>query len=980
MRDNDVELLTVDVIDDDTVQEERPSQEETANVDEDIPPLEYARYYGLTNDYLAERPLDPAHPPSPSISVFEGVDTENAWTLELLQGFSTRECLTIDKDTAAFLRDVLTAPHMTEDVEAEAGRAKISNLKYELPLLRSDNEWDLRHFGTIDPADLSRIKLPRQQVNDEKDEGLSWPKKHLNLPTQYDARANAEKLEIPVGTLPYLQGALSDPYTPADELDLIAEEIKYQRNPALEPVTPPLLPLTPPHTPFIPSSPTGRLELLSDRTDPAVAELQTLEDAMMKQDAILPHHGMKEGTEDPMLIESDDIGQTYSPLRSIAELPSSSPLKRKFADLKVEGPLTPPTTLPSPAKKAKSASFSEMLHECIPDLPLAHADDADTPDSPGSFKAFFNEVIEPIAGKANRELEQEQLQEVDTTKRVDVPIMDFFLPKAPWLEYARQPHGKHRESDSELDAQKKLLARVKREDLQLMQPWHGISKIERALPWSPFPPQLGKVALDEKIDDDGALSPLISGVHMDGEIVESDALIWKPEGLRILNDTNDSDDELEPSSFVEAEDMQTLVKKRRFEMDEAVEALDSRTGSKHKPSAGESHTQRGAEAPTLRPRTGKATVEKILPPSDQKSNSGLLFGGFSASTALSNFIEIHSAVAKKPKITHDLPSRPKSGAKHEVQQADTVSAASVAPRSTPLQQQGIPPSPIPSPAILTNLQPCHFVASTTLLKLRHLLHHIEELYPAAILIERDFGTQSVGNAPPAEADLLCSPATAVLMTTLQKAKQRALPGQAAQSAGGLRERIAHVSERYERVLVLVSEDAGKPETAAEKRGAAAELRALDERDCEALASLAAFAAALSGDVSVLYVAGGEEKLARWTIGIMARFGVPGLELLQEETLWELFLRRAGLNAFAAQVVLAELKKPASTPPPQAHSSSVESTPSSNDGDFGVAAFVKMSADERMRRFEGLLGGRRVLRRVSGALDQRWVSASDGYVM
>lgn len=229
MRDNDVELLLIDVVEDDTIQEERPSQEETASADEDIPPLEYARYYGLTNDYQAEQPLDPAHPPSPTIFIFGDVDCEDVWTSELLQEFSTRECLTIDKDTAALLRDVLSAPQMTEDVGAEAGRFRISDLRQELPILRSDNEWDLRHFGKIDPADLNRFKLPQEETDDEKDEGLSWLKKHLNLPAQFDARANAEKLEVPADTLPFLQAALSDPYALADESDLIAEEIRYQR-------------------------------------------------------------------------------------------------------------------------------------------------------------------------------------------------------------------------------------------------------------------------------------------------------------------------------------------------------------------------------------------------------------------------------------------------------------------------------------------------------------------------------------------------------------------------------------------------------------------------------------------------------------------------------------------------------------------------------------------------------------------------------
>ncbi len=344
---------------------------------------------------------------------------------------------------------------------------------------------------------------------------------------------------------------------------------------------------------------------MSDRTDPAVAELQALDEALERQNAVRPGNAMKEGTENPMLTESDDIGQVYSPLRSIAEPHSSSPLKRKFTDLKVEGPLTPPTTLSSPAKKAKSVSFPEMLHECIPDRPLTYAADADISDSPESFETFFNKVVAPIAENADREVEQEQLQEVDTTKRVDVPVIDLALPKPPWLKYARQPQGKHRQRGSELDAQKELLTRVKQESLLLMQQWHGVSKIERTLPWSPFPPQLGRVALDEKIDDDAALSRLLSGIHMDGEIVESDALIWKPEGLRILNDLDDSDDELELAVFEEADDMQALIKKRRFEMDDVAELPETQTASNAEPPGSKSGPHHGTEVPILASNSGK---------------------------------------------------------------------------------------------------------------------------------------------------------------------------------------------------------------------------------------------------------------------------------------------------------------------------------------------------------------------------------------
>lgn len=48
------------------------------------------------------------------------------------------------------------------------------------------------------------------------------------------------------------------------------------------------------------------------------------------------------------------------------------------------------------------------------------------------------------------------------------------------------------------------------------------------------------------------------------------------------------------------------------------------------------------------------------------------------------------------------------------------------------------------------------------------------------------------------------------------------------------------------------------------------------------------------------------------------------------------------------------------------------------GDFGIRAFVRMLPEERVRRFEGLLGGRRVLQRVNRALEMEWLSAVNGF--
>lgn len=74
-----------------------------------------------------------------------------------------------------------------------------------------------------------------------------------------------------------------------------------------------------------------------------------------------------------------------------------------------------------------------------------------------------------------------------------------------------------------------------------------------------------------------------------------------------------------------------------------------------------------------------------------------------------------------------------------------------------------------------------------------------------------------------------------------------------------------------------------------------------------------------------------------------------------------------MNAFAAQIVLAELK----APDEGQEEEKGEDGRQSKQADFGLTKFVKMDTGKRLRMFERLLGGRKVLLKVSNNLDARW---------
>lgn len=203
-----------------------------------------------------------------------------------------------------------------------------------------------------------------------------------------------------------------------------------------------------------------------------------------------------------------------------------------------------------------------------------------------------------------------------------------------------------------------------------------------------------------------------------------------------------------------------------------------------------------------------------------------------------------------------------------------------------------------------------------------------------------------------EADIILSPSTGLILTTLRRIKQRSLPGQSAHSA--IRDRIRRAAPRYERLLIVVSHESSQA------------FDHLGDEDGEAIADFTAFCSSVQEECRIIMVPEMEEDIAQWVVALMAKYGLheSHIRLLQGETLWEVFLRRAGMNAFAAQAILGELK------PPE-NGASGSNARSHALGRFGLSAFIKMSLRERLTRFKPILGGDGVLTRVSTVLDSRW---------
>ncbi|KAF1936475.1 hypothetical protein EJ02DRAFT_413939 [Clathrospora elynae] len=951
---------------------------EPALEEEEPSVLEYARSHGACVDYTTER-LRISDVNLPSNDTFDRDiwDPSDASITNAISGL-TKERLEVNMDAALLLKAIHSfqeAP--AKDYLAAEKRKWMLSLKQELPVIRSDYQLDLLNFGSAAMPDFKNLRIPNEITNEENDEGFEWPSKYSAYPAQCDEQAKAEKLAVSRDVLVHLQTSIRDTYTPDDSESIKAETLN----------------------PYVPSSPANRLPLASDSSDSVFAEAKALERHIMAADLL---ERRSSDSSDSMLLDIT-YQPHFSPLFENRTLPI---LKRRAEDLKVEGPLTPPMFSTSPMKKLKSVSFAETLHEYIPHVPWDRNEFGDDNCSANVHFDQFFEHIEPLAEQARRKVENEQLSGADTTARVDVPDVDFSLPMAPWNEYSQRKGGNHRPDDTKLDAQMKFLLKMKREDFKTATSWHGISALERELPWGISTTKVSTVNLEEKLHGESEMNRILSEATT-GNIATSSAQLWKREGLRIL-DEDDVEEELEPEPEEDEErrHMEVLVRKRKLEMEEEAAEKQRCTISQQSP-----RTQ--IQSPRERHEShhwGEGTPIQYAPPiarsktfdpnrqrpqasvSQQKSlhvlndtGDGLMFGSFSATTALHKFMETRGKPAEpvsagmSKELPPDRVSRPRT---HTLPVRSRESSAVAAQHSSAQLQSTVstkeqPQISLPKlPDVPKTLAPCSFIVSSALLRQRSLMKQVEQLYPGAELMYRDYG---LPHAPAKEADILLSPSTGLIFTSLQQVKQRALPGHPDRSP--VEERMKALQLRYERLIFMVSEGLSR---GMEQLGSS---RPDDARDKEVLAQFESFAAQLEGEVLIKYIRGGERALACSTVAEMANYGLPhgstdigDVKPLPVETSWEVFLRRVGLNPFAAQVIVAQLKTPFDVQLPILSSSPASSGVPGAVSVFGLTAFLTMSEEKRIRFFQALMGGSRILRRVSMALDQEWVSAAHGFRM
>ncbi|KAH8678652.1 hypothetical protein BGZ60DRAFT_525397 [Tricladium varicosporioides] len=939
--------------------------------DEDLTPHEYALLNCLAQDHLSD-PAALEH----ILTLQKYLSNDDAfWNdihlpqLDLGSEYQVEERLTLTQDAAKILQmvsggitqdeiDIITFPMLSSK--------DVASMKIELPLLKTDHETDCRKFVRWEGFEIKvqDIKLPLEVVDEAKGEGLSIPESYFQLSGKLMENLTKEKIEVSKEGILFLQSVIKDNLSHVSYDELLIKELKYKRNSALEQVTPHLLPMSPPPEPYqpSPSSSAYQLPLLPDSEFDRIfqRDLEAVERSIFEQDLPTPLRqtavGAKEkegGTSSDTLVGDGTmkLADIYSPAASYMD--NSTPRKPvervKLEDLKVEGPLTPSMSI-SP----KHVRFDEIIEEIglgvfslpiWPDSAPPNSDEVDT---------FFRDAFGEAAERATMQIEHESLIAADTTGRVEVRVLPDYKPEPPW-KLLRDANCLIKLEGLQKEMMNKFIS-------PSVSPWPGAFR-NKEYRWHPFPHNIAKAAVEQLEQEDSGLDheSWKAFVYPEGmdEMIDNSRLCWSP-GLKFFHIDKDEDEVVEPAEWHKGEpqNLSYLVKKRKMELEEERE--EEQVVQKQARVAQPARHITSLVKVNTPKQTNFISGIKTTQPDFSRQPDSLLGGAFSAGNLLGNYMELHG---KKPKVVDSGQFPAKSPLEKLQALPQQIYSTTIADRAQlPIRNSPTPKPPkLPTPKISDPQASSTIIISSPLLKQRALIRHLENLLLNLTLVERDFNAHNVTTWLPgsvtrspitssldSEADFIISPSTGVILTTLQKMKQKPLPGQKTKVA--IRDRLEKVSLRYDKLIVLITE--GRKDESAD---------GLAESDCLALAEFFGFVAGLPATVIVHFVAGGEETLAKWLASIVMQYRpVKEIKLLSEETYWELFLRRAGMNTFAAQAVIAELRAPRG----------VDRLGATKTETFGLSTFVEMAAEQRSVQF-GDLVGRRIVERVSVAIDGRW---------
>lgn len=709
---------------------------------------------------------------------------------------------------------------------------------------------------------------------------------------------------------------------------------------------------------FVPSSPALELELLSDKTDPLIPSRKQLDVEISRGDQItIDDCGDADAKKVKDLIEIAQQGPKLpEPIPALSKEVDRSATERPTRELKLEPPLLPLEHTPSPTFRGDD--FAGFLEQAVPFCLL------DNLKVNKSEDLLSDEELGRLAGEAlekvNAAIANEQIDNIEVIGRVSVPILDRVDIRPPW------------KSDSGMACLNDITEL--RSDVMNRQ-WQAGDDLDRRLRWAPFtkrPPEV--------YDDDDSISgseELISTLlKPPKDPIESKDILRKPKKLQILSNAVDSEEEKL------AEDADLAAELRAV-------GLKARRLSKHcSPGLAENIQNRIKEPYPL-----KRHARQLSAGNGDEANTadlGMLQSAQSSTAkALSTFLQTRSRKYRRL----DSNSSP-FFAKHppETPQKESSTLAEVQVPATPMPITKA--TATPSPAAYSSPPRISLSATRTLIvdiallnMYSSLINRLETVSPhPPHLIFREFKADplfpSTNRSTP---DIILSPTSAIMIVPLQSIVQRGLPGQGT-AKPALQSRIISLATQFDRLFVLatckISEE-NHIDTAA--TSSLATLTAL----CASLGPVAQASVIVvppmtsaSLETDRLALMRGEKPtlnhhLLNWILALVERdgFSTKGLVLLTEETVWEAFLKRAGLNPFAAQVLLGMLKRP------KQHQARTKPRWRIECGGelWGIRRLIQMTQEERESHFEEVVG-KRAVERLGSMLDSGWEQFGRGLRM
>ncbi|KAF7924532.1 hypothetical protein EAE99_006480 [Botrytis elliptica] len=937
--------------------------------EEEIPVVELARSIGVSQDHQLDNT-------SVEILLLMQEDVHHGFSNDLnddhLSLFTTPETSTNERLSVSIgAARLLTSVAQNENQESIdtlthslLGPRDVRNMRIETPILRTDHDFDVRGFARRDGFEVKPhdIKLPLELLSIENNEGLGFPSNFYNFETEaFETIAN-EKIEVTRNPMVYLHTALKATLTIQNEQEIWESERTHPRKlPISCHVTPPLSPnlASLPDSPLHFVSSGCEIPILSDPDSLASLDLKRIEYEVFKEDLPTPLRnqsatGVTISSSNEQCVKPADLYSSPECIRNFD--PSSSPIEKKRAieNLKVEEILTPPK--PFEESGPRSVHFNNIVEEF-----LLSSRPQSVFSEPVIETKFFEEAFGDNGETAQHRVEKERL--ADTRNRVEVPVMDFSIPGPPWMVT----------NFRSVNAVNLALTKCAKDiSVSPSMCWPGLRKLHSKVPWVPFEHSLGKV-VEDSMGEEKTWEVFVCSLD-DEKVVTSSNLTWKREGFRILPDNTDGDDdddeELELGYFPK-ESLKTppLIRQRDSEAQDV---------SQRQKLACQSNLNAYKDTmvpfkPLITPEMRREITNANSLPLTKRARSvideqtSLLGGIFSVKDELSNFMEIRGA--KKPRLIESshfpVPNLPAPSPSNQI----TIDVESL------FQQPEPSSSPLPTPIINAPTAPISIILSSTILKNRPLLRSLETLIPTLTICERDFSAHnttawnlgSVIRSPVTstlthEADIIISPSTGLILTTLQHIKQKPLPGH--KTAVPIRDRLDKVSARYENLIILVA----SPTTG------------IGDSDSIAWADFVGFTLTLPASVIVNYIPvdktnSEDQSMAKFISYLIIQYSGDTLsnlvvELLEQESYWEIWLRRAGMNAFAAQATIAELKEPEPRCKVGDEGYEREMQMIRKGGPYGLTQFVMMGLEDRIRRLSGLVG-RGVLERVSRVIDQIW---------